>query len=30
MQEPRYLPGTTVAGHYTITGVLGSGGTSGV
>ena len=30
MQEPHYLPGTTVAGHYTITGVLGAGGTAGV
>lgn len=26
----RYQPGTTVAGHYTITGLLGSGGTSSV
>ena len=30
MAAPRYLPGTTVAGHYTITGTLGTGGTSGV
>ena len=30
MPQSRYQPGTTVAGHYTITGLLGSGGSSGV
>ena len=30
MSQRRYQPGTTVAGHYTITGLLGSGGTAGV
>ena len=30
MSHPRYQPGTTVAGHYTVTGILGSGGTANV
>lgn len=30
MSHRRYQPGTTVAGHYTITATLGTGGTSGV
>ena len=30
MPQSRYQPGTTVAGHYTVTGLLGRGGSSGV
>ncbi|MBO7761236.1 MAG: serine/threonine protein kinase, partial [Clostridia bacterium] len=30
MSHPRYQPGTTIAGHYTVTGILGSGGTANV
>ena len=30
MSQRHYQPGTTVAGHYTITGLLGSGGSAGV
>lgn len=30
MSQSRYQPGTTIAGHYTVTGLLGSGGSAGV